>query len=133
MQSNEKQEHKRTKHTQSLLTGEMACGDSGGFTIYSQREKSPELPESGIITTAELHGNASAFTVFATVRQSVLVRGIRDASRLYHLANNGADSDSESDEDADEKNKDATIKIPKVLMILSENVHVGSQNEIIQQ
>lgn len=111
----------------------MACGDSDGFTMYSQREKSPELPESGIITTAELHGNASAFTVFATVRQSVLVRGIRDASRLYHLANNGADSDSESDEDADEKNKDATIKIPKVLMILSENVHVGSPNKIIQQ
>lgn len=53
----------------------------------------------------------------------MLVRGIRDASRLYHLANNGADSDSESDEDADEKNKDATIKIPKVPVVLSENIY----------
>ena len=92
----------------------MKCDDC--WLHCSQREKSPELPESGILTTAELHGNASAFTVFATVRQSVLVQGIRDASRLYHLANNGADSDSESDEDADEKSKDATIKIPKVLV-----------------
>lgn len=65
-------------------------------------------------TTPEIHGNASSFTVYAMVRQSVLVQGIRDASRVYHLANSGAASDTESDEDADEKNKDACIKIPKV-------------------
>ncbi|XP_076446720.1 E3 ubiquitin-protein ligase MYCBP2-like isoform X7 [Babylonia areolata] len=80
-----------------------------------QREKSPELSETAISTTAELHGNASAFTVFASVRQCVLVQGIRDASRLYHLANTDPGSDSESDEDGDEKNKDATIKIPKIV------------------
>jgi hypothetical protein len=44
----------------------------------------------------------------------VLVHGIREASRLYHLANNGDNSDSESDEDVDDKNKDGAIKIPKV-------------------
>lgn len=64
--------------------------------------------------SVDLHGNASAFTVYAKVRQSVLVQGIRDASRLYHLANSGPGSDSESDDDGDEKNKEAQIKIPKV-------------------
>ncbi|KAK7473507.1 hypothetical protein BaRGS_00035260, partial [Batillaria attramentaria] len=80
-----------------------------------QREKSPELPEPGQAGTPELHGNASAFTVFATVRQSVLVQGIRDASRLYHLASGGPGSDTESDEDADDKNKETSIKIPKIV------------------
>ncbi|XP_055893471.1 E3 ubiquitin-protein ligase MYCBP2-like isoform X4 [Biomphalaria glabrata] len=79
-----------------------------------QREKSPELVESApsIITT---HGNASMFTVFATVRQAVLAQAIRDSTRLYHLANTGTDSESDSDDEGEEKGKDQQIKIPKIV------------------
>lgn len=81
--------------------------------IVKQREKSPELAETVSNTTPEIHGNASSFTVYAMVRQSVLVQGIRDASRVYHLANSGAASDTESDEDADEKN----LLFPSLVLI----------------
>nr|AOV18880.1 myc binding protein 2 [Lymnaea stagnalis] len=79
-----------------------------------QREKSPEIIEtqSSIITT---HGNASMFTVYATVRQAVLAQAIRESTRLYHLANTTTDSDSDSDEDAEEKGKEQQIKIPKIV------------------
>ncbi|XP_035827428.1 E3 ubiquitin-protein ligase MYCBP2 isoform X3 [Aplysia californica] len=79
-----------------------------------KREKSPEIAESqsSAITT---HGNASVFSVYATVRQVVLAQAIRESTRLYHMANTATDSDSDSDEDGEEKAKDLQIKIPKIV------------------
>ncbi|XP_059170813.1 E3 ubiquitin-protein ligase MYCBP2-like isoform X4 [Physella acuta] len=79
-----------------------------------EREKSPEVNETqqSVITT---HGNSSLFTVYSKVRQAVFTQAIREATRLYHLANTATDSDSDSDEDGEEKGKEQQIKIPKIV------------------
>ncbi|KAK6172343.1 hypothetical protein SNE40_016020 [Patella caerulea] len=78
------------------------------------REKSPE--DHDITTTSiELHGNASAFNVYASVRQHVLQQCLRDTAKLYRLANQDTQSGSDSEEDMDERTRDAIIKIPKIV------------------
>lgn len=71
--------------------------------------------QQSVITT---HGNSSLFTVYSKVRQAVFTQAIREATRLYHLANTATDSDSDSDEDGEDKGKEQQIKIPKVIIIM---------------
>lgn len=82
---------------------------------FVQREKSPDVPDAqpSVIST---HGNASVFTVYATVRQAVLAQTIRESTKLYHLANTATDSDSDSDDEGEDKGKELQIKIPKVCL-----------------
>ena len=78
-----------------------------------QRERSLDSQHK-FINTIELHGNASSFTVYATVRQCVLFQRIYDISRFYHQATITANC--ESDEEFKGKFKHIPISLPKVFL-----------------
>lgn len=78
-----------------------------------QRDPSPEeLPEVQV-TNLELPDSPSAFNVYAVVRQALLEKCMKEATKVYQKSSSGF-SDSETDEETEEKSKDSGIRIPKV-------------------
>lgn len=69
----------------------------------SKRDKSPEVTETSP-PTLEICGNPSQFTVYSTVRQSILEQCMKEASQIYHQSQS-IPSDSDTDEEREEKNQ----------------------------
>ena len=89
-----------------------------------QRDQSPEeLPETQI-TNLELHPNPSTFNVYALVRQALLEKCMKEATKVYQKSSSSF-SDSETEEEGDEKSKDAGIRIPKVITYKKVNSLIG--------
>ncbi|KAL3880398.1 hypothetical protein ACJMK2_032642, partial [Sinanodonta woodiana] len=78
-----------------------------------KREKSPEIKEAHA-PNIELCGNASVFNVYSAVRQALLERCMKEATRVYQQSM-GQNSDSDSEGDTDEKFREAIIKLPKIV------------------
>ncbi|XP_013400127.1 E3 ubiquitin-protein ligase MYCBP2 [Lingula anatina] len=79
-------------------------------------ESSPDFQEPNI-PQIELHGNASTFTVYSHVRQSVLEQQVKEAAKIFFKANTDKGSDEESDEDVDDKLKEPPVKVAKIVGI----------------
>ncbi|XP_052792731.1 E3 ubiquitin-protein ligase MYCBP2-like isoform X2 [Mya arenaria] len=80
----------------------------------SKRDQSPEeLPETPI-TNLELHANPSTFNVYALVRQALLEKCMKEATKVYQKTTLSL-SDSETEEEGEDKSKDAGIRIPKIV------------------
>lgn len=80
-----------------------------------QRDQSPdELPEVQA-TNLELHNNPSSFNVYAIVRQALLEKCMKEATKVYQ-SSSAVYSDSETEEEGEERAKDVGIKIPKVCL-----------------
>ncbi|VDH90727.1 E3 ubiquitin-protein ligase MYCBP2, partial [Mytilus galloprovincialis] len=79
----------------------------------SKRDKSPETSESAP-PTLEICGNPSMFTVYSTVRQSILEQCMKEATQIYHQSQS-LPSDSETDEEREEKSREGPIKLPKIV------------------
>lgn len=85
------------------------------YNIFLQRDKSPEATDT-TPPTLEICGNPSLFTVYSTVRQSILEQCMKEATKIYNQSQS-LPSDSDSDEEREEKSKEATIKLPKVRFV----------------
>ncbi|XP_052283534.1 E3 ubiquitin-protein ligase MYCBP2-like isoform X2 [Dreissena polymorpha] len=76
-------------------------------------ESQEEVPETPV-TNLELHGNPSPFTVYALVRQALLEKCMKEATKVYQRSSASL-SDSEAEEDGEERGKDGVVRIPKVV------------------
>ena len=78
-----------------------------------QRDESQEEVPETPVTNLELHGNPSPFTVYALVRQALLEKCMKEATKVYQRSSASL-SDSEAEEDGEERGKDGVVRIPKV-------------------
>jgi hypothetical protein len=83
------------------------------FLIYKQRDASPEEVPESTVTNLEIPGNPSTFNVYALVRQTLLEKCMKEATKVYQKST-GNFSDSETDEEIEDKSRDVAVKIPKV-------------------
>ncbi|XP_053398701.1 E3 ubiquitin-protein ligase MYCBP2-like isoform X4 [Mercenaria mercenaria] len=79
-----------------------------------KRDASPEEIPENLTTNLEIPGNPSTFNVYALVRQTLLEKCMKEATKVYQKST-GNFSDSETDEETDDKSKDAAVKIPKIV------------------
>ncbi len=63
----------------------------------------------------EVQGNASAFSVYASVRQCILEREMRERLQVLSKGVDGKGDDGASDDDNDD-NDDELIHLPKVFI-----------------
>ena len=82
------------------------------ISLFLQRDKSPD-PTDSAPPSLEICVNPSMFTVYSTVRQSILEQCMKEATQIYHQSQS-LPSDSDSDDDREDKNKEGPIKLPKV-------------------